>query len=261
MLVLTVDAFGEEVAARLARTVRTTGHDVSHGTHQSLWPAADLIVLSGAREQPRIAEAIDAASFVRARPWFPISWHGNEIHVGPVVRPGRTACFRCFTRRRDQHTRPDALAAATDQPAAAPTGHARHHVAIASSLAAQAVREALAPAADVAVSRVPAPDLGASVRVFNQVTGAPAKVPVVAVDGCRRCGTRFEPRRRASRRPLAAPRAGARRVISRVHCGGRLMAGEGLSAETIARAATVRPAAARTGATSAAPRARRADDR
>ncbi|MGN6611504.1 MAG: TOMM precursor leader peptide-binding protein, partial [Angustibacter sp.] len=209
VLVLTVDAFGEEVAARLAATTRTTVHDVSRGTHQSLWPAADLIVLSGAREQPRIAEAIDAASFIRVRPWFPISWHGNEIHVGPVVRPGRTACLRCFTRRRDQHTRPDALVAAGDQPAAAPTGHARHHVAIAASLAAQAMREALAPVTDVtevtdvtdvaevtesaATAADPTADLGASVRVFNQVTGALAKVPVVAVDGCRRCGTRFEP--------------------------------------------------------------------
>lgn len=194
VLVLTVDAFGEEVAARLAATARTTVHDVSRGTHQSLWPAADLIVLSGAREQPRIAEAIDATSFIRVRPWFPISWHGNEIHVGPVVRPGRTACLRCFARRRDQHTRPDALGAAADQ-AAAPTGHARHHVAIAASLASQALHEALAPevTGSPATAAEPAADLGASVRVFNQVTGALAKVPVVAVDGCRRCGTRFEP--------------------------------------------------------------------
>ncbi|KQX63630.1 TOMM precursor leader peptide-binding protein [Angustibacter sp. Root456] len=193
VLVLTVDAFGEEVAARLAATARTTVHDVSHGTHQSLWPAADLIVLSGAREQPRIAEAIDATSFVRVRPWFPISWHGNEIHVGPVVRPGRTACFRCFTRRRDQHTRPDALVATADQPAAAPSGHARHHVAIAANLAGLAVREALTPVPGVPGPAQPARDLGASVRVFNQVTAAVAKVPVVAVDGCRRCGSRFEP--------------------------------------------------------------------
>ena len=193
VLVLTVDAFGEEVAARLAGTVRTTVHDVSRGTHQSLWPAADLIVLSGAREQPRIAEAIDAASFIRVRPWFPISWHGNEIHVGPVVRPGRTACYRCFTRRRDQHTRPDALVSASGPTDAAPTGHARHHVAIASGLAAHAVREALATDPTGPGDTHGDCDLGARVRVFNQVSGALAAVPVVAVDGCRRCGTRFEP--------------------------------------------------------------------
>jgi bacteriocin biosynthesis cyclodehydratase domain-containing protein len=191
VLVLTVDAFGEEVAARLAGHGRLVVHDVSHGTHQSLWPAADVIVLCGAREQPRIADAIDATAFIRARPWFAISLHGNEIHVGPVVRPGRTACYRCFTRRRDQHTRPDALVPVSERSAPAPTGHARHHVAIAAGLAGQALREAVGSVA-VESATDPAGDLGASVRVFNQVTGATAKVPVVAVDGCPRCGDRFE---------------------------------------------------------------------
>lgn len=192
LLVLSVDAFGEEVAARLARTTRTTVHDVSRGTHQSLWPAADVIVLSGAREQPRIADAIDAVSFVRARPWFPISLRGNEIQVGPVVRPGHTACYRCFTRRRDQHTRADALVPVTDRPSPAPTGHARHHVAITAGLAALSVREALGTGPSAQAGADAEPDLGASLRVFNQVTGATAKVPVVAVDGCPRCGGRFE---------------------------------------------------------------------
>jgi bacteriocin biosynthesis cyclodehydratase domain-containing protein len=179
LLILAAGDFGTDVADRLAPHYRTTVQDVGAGTHASLWPHADLILLATTCERPRIAEAVDETAYVRGIPWLPVHTRPTDLQCGPVVIPGRTACHRCFVRRRRQH----GGAPVAEAGRRAPSGYARHHVGIAAGLARQAVAEAF---------EGPDPDsLGGTVRLFNLVSGTTTKACVTAVDGCRRCRGRF----------------------------------------------------------------------
>lgn len=178
LLVLASDAYGKDIARRLERVHPVTLQEIDGGTHPSLWPHADLIVLATAQERPRIAEALDRAAFAWRVPWFAVHATATEVQCGPVVIPGRTACHRCFVRRRDQHRRPG-HAAAVSADDRHPSGYPVHHVGIAVAFAHQAVDE---------VFRAPAGEgLGGTVRRFDQISGATSKSSVVAVDRCTRC--------------------------------------------------------------------------
>ncbi|MGP3911361.1 hypothetical protein [Nonomuraea sp. 10N515B] len=177
LLILAAGSFGHAVAGRLRRTcpagVRTAVQAADEGTHPSLWPYADLIVLATAHERPRLAEAVDRAAHAWRVPWFPVTMTATEVRCGPVVVPGRTACHSCYVKRRAQHGRPPGPG---ERPV---TGYPEHHVGIAAGFARQAIDEARGG---------PAPgSIGATVRTFGQVDGVTASAGVVAVDRCPRC--------------------------------------------------------------------------
>ncbi|MFF5423868.1 MULTISPECIES: TOMM precursor leader peptide-binding protein [unclassified Streptomyces] len=185
LLILTAGAFGAAVAEGLgARHPGTTVLDVSQGTHPSLWPDSDLIVLAAGQDREVLADMVDASAHAWKRPWFPVQAGPLDLRCGPVVVPGRTACHRCYTRRRAQHTPPT-----TDRTTGADTGaqhvsgYAPHHVAIAVGLAGQAVREALAGPGEPGAAE----GIGGTVRVFGLVEGTTSSAAVVAVDRCDRC--------------------------------------------------------------------------
>ncbi|MEV6978344.1 TOMM precursor leader peptide-binding protein [Kitasatospora sp. NPDC093806] len=180
LLVLASGPFGKDVARRLERDCDThdvTVQEIDEGTHPSLWPHADLIVLATSQERPRIAEALDHAAFDWRVPWFGIHTTATDVLCGPVVVPGRTACHRCYVRRRDQHQRPGHTAAPGDD--RYPTGYPRHHVGIAAAFALHAVDEALRGPEENAPY--------ATVRRFDQIAGTTSRSSVVAVDRCTRC--------------------------------------------------------------------------
>ncbi|MFI6597076.1 TOMM precursor leader peptide-binding protein [Nonomuraea sp. NPDC050536] len=178
LLILAAGSFGHAVAGRLRRTFDAHVLPVDQGTHPSLWPHADLIVLATDRERARLAEGVDYAAHAWRLPWFPVHLSATEVHCGPVVVPGRTACHACYVKRRAQHGR------APEQGEQAPSGYPEHHVGIAAAFARQAIEEARAE---------PDPGtLGATVRRFGQVDGITQAGPVVAVDRCPRCRTRGE---------------------------------------------------------------------
>ncbi|WNM29184.1 TOMM precursor leader peptide-binding protein [Streptomyces sp. Li-HN-5-11] len=184
LLVLASEAFGKDVARRLERGSRDRGHDITtmetdEGTHPSLWPRADLIVLATSHERPRINEAADQAAFAWGIPWFGVHTTPTEVLCGPVVVPGRTACHQCYVRRRNQHRRPGH--GGPEKADRHPTGYPVHHVGIAAAFARQAVEEALSPPDDEAI--------GGTVRKFDQITGATRRAAVIAVDRCARCRT------------------------------------------------------------------------
>ncbi|MEV5975724.1 TOMM precursor leader peptide-binding protein [Streptomyces sp. NPDC052114] len=185
LLVLASGAFGKDVARRLEHGPRQPGHavtvmEIDEGTHPSLWPRADLVVLAGSHERPRIDEATDRAAFAWGTPWFGVHTTATEVLCGPVVIPGRTACHQCYVRRRNQHRRPGHGTAGPGE--RHPTGYPVHHVGIAAAFARQAIEEALRPPAD-------AEAIGGTVRKFDQITGATSRASVVAVDRCARCRT------------------------------------------------------------------------
>lgn len=183
-VILTGGSFGAAVADRLhdlsdlPHLDEVTTQAIDSGTHSSLWPHADLLVLATSHERPRVAEAIDRASFAWGMPWLEVCLEPTEIRVGPVVVPSRTACYQCFLKRRRQHRRIEPPSPGAKHP----SGFAAHHVGIAAALARQAVGEALSEQ-DPAV-------LGGTVRRFNLVTGITSRSSVVAVDRCPRCRER-----------------------------------------------------------------------
>lgn len=215
LLVLASGPFGKGVARRLdpgtgaaqgahgaalTESHTVTVQEIDEGTHPSLWPRADLIILATSHERPRIAEATDRAAFDWGTPWFSVHTTATEVVCGPVVIPGRTACHGCYVRRRAQHKRPEhTTGAATDRAPGDdryPTGFPVHHVGIAAAFARQAVDEAFADAdasddataedsADSAVAGGP----GGTVRKFDQISGGTNRASVVAVDRCERCRT------------------------------------------------------------------------
>lgn len=174
-LILAGGAFGHAVARRLQPLLQAAVLPVDEGTHPSLWPRTDLIVLATGSERPRLAEGVDHAAHAWKVPWFPVHLSPAEVQCGPVVVPGRTACHACYVKRRAQHGRKQAEERA-------PSGYPEHHVGIAAALARQAVEE---------IREGPA-SLGATVRRFGQVDGLTSASPVVAVDRCPRCRTRGE---------------------------------------------------------------------
>uniref|UniRef100_A0AAU3GU00 TOMM leader peptide-binding protein n=1 Tax=Streptomyces sp. NBC_01401 TaxID=2903854 RepID=A0AAU3GU00_9ACTN len=186
LLVLASGPFGKGVARRLEQGAAERGYDtalqeIDQGTHPSLWPRAELIVLATSHERPRIAEATDRAAFAWGTPWFGVHTTATEVVCGPVVVPGRTACRECYVRRRAQHRRPghDTAAVGDDR---YPTGFPVHDVGIAAAFAQQAVDEVFATPEDDGAP-------GGTVRKFDQISGATHRSSVVAVDRCGRCRT------------------------------------------------------------------------
>ncbi|MFJ7159597.1 TOMM precursor leader peptide-binding protein [Streptomyces sp. NPDC101118] len=197
LLILTAGAFGAAVAEGLAaRHPGATVLDVSQGSHPSLWPDSDLIVLATGEGREVLADMVDASAHAWNRPWFPVQAGPLDLRCGPVVVPGRTACHQCYTRRRAQHTAPTAdghpAGAATAPPV---SGYAPHHVAIAVGLAEQAVHEALAEPGGPGAAE----GIGATVRSFGLVEGVTSASAVVAVDRCSRCRPARSPESRLER--------------------------------------------------------------
>jgi ribosomal protein S12 methylthiotransferase accessory factor len=66
-------------------------------------PAADrdptLRVFALDRVDLQALEAQDRTAFDTRRPWVPVFPFGDAVVVGPMIRPGVTACFRCFELR------------------------------------------------------------------------------------------------------------------------------------------------------------------
>jgi bacteriocin biosynthesis cyclodehydratase domain-containing protein len=194
LLILAVDEFGAEVARRLTVSYpRSEVQNASRGSHPSLWPAADVLVLASGHDRPVLAEMLDRSAFAWRRPWFPVLMQNMELRCGPVVVPGHTACHRCFRRRRLQHA-PDPAAVddpffaspTAAPPAAGPmvTGYADHHVGIAVGLARQAVGDALTPDDELPSGWV---------RTLSLVDGGLARSGVVPVDRCGRCSRSRDP--------------------------------------------------------------------
>lgn len=150
--------------------------DVEPATHPSFWPYADMIVLAASHERSALADSIDQVSFVRRIPWLPVWSSPTEIQCGPLVDPGRTACYQCFVRRRNQH----AAARREIKPDGAthPTGYPDHHVGIAVAFARQAINEAFSGNSK---------GLGGTVRRFDQINGITSRASVARAHRCSRC--------------------------------------------------------------------------
>jgi bacteriocin biosynthesis cyclodehydratase domain-containing protein len=140
--------------------------------------ASILITLTPGRDSG-LRDRMDSLAFTCGMPSLGVELHPSLILCGPVVIPGRTACFLCYERRSEQHQ--PGLVARLREDAELPEGFANHHVIIGAGLIDVALREVVSGPEGV----------GGTVRSFDLSTGMVTQASTLAVDHCPRCGARF----------------------------------------------------------------------
>ncbi|HEV7979583.1 TOMM precursor leader peptide-binding protein [Amycolatopsis sp.] len=95
-------------ALSVERALAEAGLSVARGAAE-----ADLsVVLCDDYLDPRLGE-IDAEHRRTGRPWLLAKPAGSQVWLGPVVRPGESACWHCLTNRLWGHRYAEACAQAT----------------------------------------------------------------------------------------------------------------------------------------------------
>lgn len=179
---------------------------VDQGLVSAYVPYADRAVLVADPDQTGLREDLDTLSFTRSIPSLGLELFPTELRCGPLVVPGRSACYRCYDRRRRQHGYRPMPAEVAAELGPLEQAYAHHHVLLGAgliSLALQALdrREAAVPGAGgaggadgVAVGE-DIPDIGGQVWTIDLVSGVTTCARTVAVDRCETCSTRYEGRR------------------------------------------------------------------
>jgi bacteriocin biosynthesis cyclodehydratase domain-containing protein len=106
--VLSVGAFGSAVVRHLASfcpNLRETRWNVSFQMDAETWPAAALQVLVSHNPVPSICEFLGALSYARSSPFIPLIIDASALCLGPIIVPGRSACWRCWAMRSQQHAK------------------------------------------------------------------------------------------------------------------------------------------------------------
>ncbi len=142
-------------------------------------PYAEVLITVTAGRDSALRDRVESLAFACGIPSLGVELHPSLILCGPVVIPGRTACFLCYERRSDQHH--PGLADRLRDNVDLPEGFAEHHVAIAAGMIDVALREIVDGPQGV----------GGTMRSFDLASGMVASAGTVAVDHCPRCGARF----------------------------------------------------------------------
>ncbi|GAB1641477.1 TOMM precursor leader peptide-binding protein [Krasilnikovia sp. MM14-A1259] len=185
--VIALGDFGTAVAKNLAdgrpNITMTDSSGPWPASASAQWPNAAIRILLSWREAPAVADVIDARAADWGTPWFTVTVDHPRLRLGPVVVPGAGACYRCFTRRRNQHERDRASTSAVHDlydrdPKAGPGGFLPHHVTLAAALA-----EAQLDRFDAATLD----DSAGTVRHYNLLDHQASTATVVGLHGCDRC--------------------------------------------------------------------------
>ena len=187
--------FGQAVVHRLARP-QDVVLPVDHALVDALVPYADRLVLVADADRVALREALDDLSFTRSLPSLGLELTPTELRCGPLVVPGRTACYHCYARRRQQHgyrPLPEDL-----EPL--PQGYARHHVVLGAGLIALALgvldREGPVDGGEPGPDDATGADgLGGQVWTVDLVSGTTSLARTVATDRCQTCSGRYAARR------------------------------------------------------------------
>ena len=187
--------FGQAVVHRLARP-QDVVLPVDHALVDALVPYADRLVLVADADRVALREALDDLSFTRSLPSLGLELTPTELRCGPLVVPGRTACYHCYARRRQQHgyrPLPEDL-----EPL--PPGYARHHVVLGAGLSARALgvldREGPVDGGEPGPDDATGADgLGGQVWTVDLVTGMTSLARTIATDRCETCSGRYAARR------------------------------------------------------------------
>jgi bacteriocin biosynthesis cyclodehydratase domain-containing protein len=188
---LSVGEFGDQVIAFLlggAGSTAAAGADRAavgdaDGLDAVFESTREPVVLALWRPCPSLCRRADNLAFRYWRPWLPVVMDHPRVRVGPLVAPGRGACFGCFEARRAQHddhrADTDVVLAAYDRDAGlGPRGHLSQHARLAAALA-EIMLSQFAHAPSAAAGQVIS---------LNMLGGGLRRHRVVPVPGCARCG-------------------------------------------------------------------------
>lgn len=195
LAVIAIGPFGHAVARHLMAT-RTDIMPLTREAGRVVDPAeARTTVLASSWPVPDICEQLDKRSHETNRPFVPLIVSDLKLALGPIVVPGRGACWRCWTVRLMQHT-----------------CHIPEHLALTKYYDSEATRTSnspngyLAPYALLAACRV-SEELtcletnqeyrGGAVWQLDMVTRSVRSAQVVGVHGCSRCGLSRSERERS----------------------------------------------------------------
>lgn len=173
--------FGHEVAARISRRIKTAKVYplVSSALRfQELTAGATFVGTVLWRGYPRECDQLDETCFHTRTPWTSAVLEGGTLTSGPVVTPGRGACYSCYRRRLLSHTatldRVQALERAyAEDPTLGPPGFSPSCAALA--------------AAGLILDLLQRESAGGRVRHVNLLTGELAETRTVQIHGCPRC--------------------------------------------------------------------------
>lgn len=197
--------FAHAVAARLAGP-RDVVIPVDHGLVSAYVPYAERAVLIADPDQAGLREDLDTLSFTRGMPSLGLELLPTELRCGPLVVPGRSACYRCYDRRRRQHGYRPLPPEVAAEHGPLEQAYAHHHVLLGAglvSLALQTLERQAAAAVDSTSSSDAAdaeggeapPQIGGQVWTIDLVSGVTTCSRTVAVDRCETCSGRYEGRR------------------------------------------------------------------
>ncbi|MEV6318454.1 TOMM precursor leader peptide-binding protein [Streptomyces sp. NPDC051776] len=124
MHVLWTGEFGERVAGHVARMTGSPTQRAGLGDLQSAtWPHTPMRLVATWRLEDALLNEVARLHHACRTPWLPIVHEFPVIRVGPLVVPHRGPCYGCYVRRRAQHDRPSASAAALRASLAADPAH------------------------------------------------------------------------------------------------------------------------------------------
>lgn len=179
---LSVGAFGIAVARYLKAFRRDLWETVVTDESTVQPKIAHVTVVAAWRPVPKLCELVDELSFEWQRPFIPVMVESAALRLGPVVIPGRGACWHCWTARSRQHSElaPAQLALLqhyTSNPEAGPQGYLEPFAMMAAARIAQIIEELDSSAA-----------IPGYVWQIDMMTRAINTSMVVGVHGCPRCG-------------------------------------------------------------------------
>ena len=184
--------FARAVAARLA------GPDdvvipVDNGLVSAYVPYADRAVLVADPDQTGLREDLDALSFTRGMPSLGLELFPTELRCGPLVVPGRSACYRCYDRRRRQHGYRPLPPEVASEHGPLEQAYAHHHVLLGAGLISLALQtlDAPGPQNPATESADDVAPIGGRVWTIDLVSGITTCSPTVAVDRCETCSGRY----------------------------------------------------------------------
>ena len=185
--------FARAVAKRLAGTGDVI-IPVDHGLVSAYIPYADRAVLIADPDQSGLREDLDTLSFTRGMPSLGLELLPTELRCGPLVVPGRSACYRCYDRRRRQHGYRPLPPEVISEHGPLEQAYAHHHVLLGAGLISLALQTLDTPG-----PQDPAPEgaddvapIGGRVWTIDLVSGITTCSPTVAVDRCETCSGRYE---------------------------------------------------------------------
>lgn len=166
---------------------------VDQGLVSAYIPYADRAVLIADPDQSGLREDLDTLSFTRSMPSLGLELFPTELRCGPLVVPGRSACYRCYDRRRRQHGYRPLPPEVASEHGPLEQAYAHHHVLLGAGLISLALQtlDAFDPQGPTTGGTDDVAPIGGQVWTIDLVSGITTCSSTVAVDRCETCSGRY----------------------------------------------------------------------